>query len=310
MTGDPKKSRRRSTQRGAARVPAPWQFVESKVPGCYEAWVRQVGLPSEGYRPGVTGRPYDVVATEDACLASGCTTCTRCYRYTGGQAPNGGTWRIVHHAPIPVPPIDSPRTERSHPIMTATANRPRTVDETKDLIRKIIEEEITTRGFRGALGTSFQAIVEAVADRVAGTITLAPEGFACASQEANPSTQSADSWAAVSAPERLAWPPLTDHLELRSRLGVRIRIWSGPELTRVKFYAADDLRGRATCLRVAADWWDRAAQRGHPGPGLIQVDDATNAEHVTGWLEARIPHAWDDLATVLSIDPKILDGTR
>src|SRR5262249_24317603 len=173
----------------------------------------------------------------------------------------------------------------------------RTPSEVRDLVRKAPEGEIEKRGFRGALGIEFRRVVDAVADRVAGALCGPATG------DAPMPARSVEPPAVAPGPERLAWPPQTDHLELRSPRGVRVRIWSGRDLTRVKFYADDALQGHAACLRVAADWWDRAAHRGHPGPVLVHVDSSPgSADPSAGWLEARIPRAWENLAAVLLVD--------
>lgn len=81
----------------AEAVPAPWRYVESRKPGVFAEWVRDVALPWDGYLLAEGGREPQVIAQERACRESWGRTCTACYVHRGGK------WRAVTHHPLPLP---------------------------------------------------------------------------------------------------------------------------------------------------------------------------------------------------------------
>ncbi len=90
----------------ADAVPAPWHYVESCKPGVFAEWVRDVGLPWEGYTLGVTRSEPWVSAQAAECRSTLGRQCTRCFAHCGGK------WRAVTHPVWPMPPADpEPRIE-------------------------------------------------------------------------------------------------------------------------------------------------------------------------------------------------------
>jgi hypothetical protein len=82
---------------GRAAVPQVWRFVESKVPGAYAAWLRDVNEPVVAGELGVGGSPPEVKFLDTRCRQSWFNDCTRCRKF------RRGAWVRITHAGMPRP---------------------------------------------------------------------------------------------------------------------------------------------------------------------------------------------------------------
>ncbi len=81
-----------------------WRYVEAHFPGVAFAWTREIGLPTQGFVFGVTGKPPTAVAVDLGCYTPGYTRC-RCHSFRRGK------WRPMCHPPI-VCEVRTPEEQR------------------------------------------------------------------------------------------------------------------------------------------------------------------------------------------------------
>ena len=79
---DERRRARRAEEVRLFVVPAQWRFVEKHAPGAWASWVSGVGLPSESFSLGITGKPSIVVATHLQCRHDSSCEC-RIFEYGG-----------------------------------------------------------------------------------------------------------------------------------------------------------------------------------------------------------------------------------
>lgn len=53
---------RRIREIAGKSIPAPWGWVERRVPGAMMAWIRDVGMPTDGWLMATTGKPERAIA--------------------------------------------------------------------------------------------------------------------------------------------------------------------------------------------------------------------------------------------------------